>query len=400
MIDQSTLIVVAVAAVFVTVGVLAWMVDSGVSDKLRVYVKYALFGLFAVVVGLCFMIKDDSEFDYATWTPAKKSGGGGGGVMSGGGGGGDSVQKDSGGSGGDAGTMVVKKGPDSDEGEMPNVIIEEAAQWPLQDCPICPVMVQIQSGSALIGSSVKVAAKGAQVAAASNVSIAREFGIGKFEVTVGQFQAFLRETGYTSSNTCPVGGKNKTLGNYSNPGFGQTSSHPVVCVSWRDAIAYAEWLTQKTGAVYRLPTEIEWEYAARAGVTGPYSVSGTITAEAANFAAKSGDRKGRTSPVGRYPPNGNDMHDVHGNVWELTADCWSRGYLRSGSGTSKKGVDCSRRVAKGGAWFSSVEHLNLAMRVGVKSDFANNGLGFRVLREVEQETGGSGPLTQGTFEGG
>ena len=93
----------------------------------------------------------------------------------------------------------------------------------------------------------------------------------------------------------------------------------------------------------------------------------------------------RTQPVGRYTAIGNGMYDVYGNAWELTSDCWSDGYLNNSDPAKRGKADCSRRVAKGGGWFSSQAHLNLAIRVGVRSGFANNGLGFRVLREGGQQ---------------
>jgi len=108
---------------------------------------------------------------------------------------------------------------------------------------------------------------------------------------------------------------------------------------------------------------------------------GPVTGDLANFATKDGRRVNGTAPVGSYPANGNDMHDVHGNAWEMTADCWSNGYLGSSGQSLAGGVDCTRRVAKGGAWYSGPAHLDFATRVGVSEDFANNGLGFRVVRE-------------------
>lgn len=391
MIDQNTFILVSVAASFTIVGVLAWLVDAGISEKAKVLVKYTLFGLFAVVIGMFFLIKDDSEFEYADWTPAKAGGGGGGGggLGMGGGGGGNAAMK---GGGGDGGTATIDSGSEVGEGtaeiEVPAEEEDDDEQEakPIQDCPMCPEVVSIKSGSALIGSPLTIVAKGAQSAPASEVTIRSGFGIGKYEVTFEQFKAFVTETGYTPAKSCRIGAKRHAWGSYANPGFKQGASNPVVCVSWKDAIAYADWLTQKTGTVYRLPTEIEWEYAARAGVTGAYSQIGPITGELANFADRNGRRRGRTAPVGSYPANGNGLHDVHGNVWEMTLDCWSNGYLGMRGKGKSKGIDCMRRIAKGGAWFSAPEHLNFALRVGVKTDFANNGLGFRIVREQSAPT--------------
>lgn len=182
-----------------------------------------------------------------------------------------------------------------------------------------------------------------------------------------------------------MGTKRDKKGHFLRPGLMLNRISPVVCVSWKDANHYTDGQSRKTGAVYRLPTEMERGYAARACVTGAYLADGPINNEFANFVDK--DRRGarRTRAVGKYAANGNGMHDVHGNAWELTSDCWSDGYLNNSDPAKHDKADCSRRVAKGGGWFSSQAHLNLAIRVGVRSGFANNGLGFRVLREGGQQ---------------
>ncbi len=379
MIDMGTFIVVAVAAVFVMVGALAWMVDAGLSDKDKVRARYCLFAMLAAVMGLFFAIEDDSEFEYSEWERTEKDGGGerGGAAGSGGGGSGSAT------GGGGGGGPTEEQPSFGNEEEEPS---EEQASGDgsIQDCLKCPVIVPIKAGQALIGSTSTMAIKGAKLGPARNVSIAGDFGIGKYEVTVEEFQVFVNEAEYKPGRSCRVAGKPKK-GHFLRPGFMQHRVSPVVCISWKDANHYTDWLSRKTGIVYRLPTEIEWEYAARAGATGAYLTEEPLNNESANFVDK--DRRGsrRTLPVGRFAANGNGMHDVHGNVWELTSDCWSNGYLsKSDSANGRKG-DCSRRIAKGGGWFSSKDHLNLAVRVGVKSEFANNGMGFRVLREGGQQ---------------
>lgn len=385
MLDQNTFILIAVGASFSVVGLLAWLVDAGISDKAKVFVKYGLFSLFACVLGLFFMIEDSSEFRYGGWTPSeasKKSSSGGGGMGGSGGGGGQAAKK--GGSGGGGGEVSMKEGA-SDEtdvvtGEDTDVTDEdgEDGDGVKQDCPTCPEIVPIKKGKALIGSPNSQPDNSGQTAAAREVAITRNFGIGRYEVTFEQYTAFTTETGYKPAKTCKAG---KTQVSFEKPGFKQAPSNPAVCVSFKDALAYVEWLTMKTNIPYRLPTEIEWEYAARAGLTGAYFVAGPLTGDLANFAATEGKRMKGTTPVGSYAANGNDMYDVHGNAWEMTADCWSKGYLGSSGQGSAGAADCTRRVAKGGAWYSGPAHLNFATRVGVSEDFANNGLGFRVVRE-------------------
>ncbi len=399
MLDMNTFILLAVGTVFAAVGIMAWVVDSGVKEQYKAIIKYSLFAMFAALIGLFFLIKDDSEFEYAGWTPQekdKKSSRKGGMALGGDGGGGQTTMSDDGGGGGE---LTLEEGeaakgggiPEEEEeaangGGLPEEEEEkeekaEADKGPSQDCPVCPLIVPISSGRALVGASQKIVAKGAQSGPASHAVVKSGFGIGKFEITVGEFKAFVDETGHRPSQSCRSGGK--PGGNFKNPGFSQGSESPVTCVSWEDANAYTSWLTLKTNKTYRLPTEIEWEYAARAGHSGVHGGTDPLTANDANFADGSGKSIGRTTKVGSYPANGNNMNDVHGNVWEMTADCWSPVY----AGTQKVApdkVDCSRHIAKGGAWFSSKELLNFAMRVGVTSDLANNGLGFRVVRESDQ----------------
>ncbi|MBU1210256.1 MAG: formylglycine-generating enzyme family protein [Alphaproteobacteria bacterium] len=381
MLDQNTFILIAVGAAFSVVGLLAWLVDAGLSDKSKVFVKYGLFSLFACVIGLFFMIDDDSEFQYGGWTNSEapqKSSSVGGGMGGSGGAGGQAAKK--GGAGGGGLVLGDEEPMDHTESATEADVSEEGEEGDgvKQDCPTCPEIVPIKKGKALIGSANGGSDNGGQSAPASEVAITRNFGIGKYEVTFEQYNAFATETGYKPAKTCQAG---KTSVNFEKPGFKQAPANPAVCVSFKDALAYVEWLTLKTSIPYRLPTEIEWEYAARAGLTGAYFMPGPVTGDLANFAAKEGRRVNGTAPVGTYPANGNDMHDVHGNAWEMTADCWSKGYL-NGSGQSPAGdVDCTRRVAKGGAWYSGPAHLDFATRVGVSEEFANNGLGFRVVRE-------------------
>ncbi|MCH9808805.1 MAG: formylglycine-generating enzyme family protein [Alphaproteobacteria bacterium] len=404
MLDTNTAILVGIASVLAIVGGLAWLIDNGYADKARSLIKYTLFASFAAVMALFFMIDDDSELGYAMWTPAKLGGKGGGGPRKGleggegGGGGGAAMVGGSGGGGGDL--SLQEDSPPEDagysEGDMGETTVDHGT-GPKQDCPSCPEIVTIQPGQGLIGSSAKSAMKGA--AKASRVSFKREFGIGKFEITVEQFEAFTADAGYTPKGICRVGKGKKKRGTFRKPGFPQTPTHPAVCLNFKDALAYTQWLSEKTGHTYRLPTEMEWEYAARAGVTNAYLSPGPITGAFANFSDKKGPRIGKTTPVGSYSANGNDMHDVHGNAWEMTADCWSKGYLSSKPGANKAGIDCTRHVAKGGAWYSAAPHLNFAMRVGVKTNFANNGLGFRVVRESGVPLGRKSSRLSNAFKG-
>lgn len=416
MLDTNTFIFVAVAAAFVVVGVLAWLVDSGLEESAKAKVKYSLFALVAGVLGLFFLISDDSEFQYSGWTPTQKEGRDGeGGMAGGGGGGGGGKQKAAGGGGGGGGMMDSEdEGSSDDEG----VVLQDGAAKEAggatepeiakadddedaskQDCPKCPEIVTIRAGTALIGSARPMTAGGAATAPASSVTLRRNYGIGKYEITVEQFRSFVQETGFQPAGVCKAGKGGKAGGSFERTGFKQKDTSPVVCVSYEDALAYTDYLTNKTGVPYRLPTEVEWEYAARAGHLGAYPSEEPPTGEQANFAAPLGPRLGRTAEVGSYPANGNGMHDVQGNVWEMTSDCWSPDYLSKGAraGGDPSKIDCKLRVAKGGAWFSAAEHLNFAMRVGIGTRLANNGLGFRVVREDQAPVKAKKPVGKVTL---
>ena len=157
-----------------------------------------------------------------------------------------------------------------------------AAAETFRDCPDCPVMVKVPVGTFIMGSTAAETTREeidpksvADERPPHSVTITREFALGQFAVTRGEFAAFVRDSGYNPPNGCYV--YNTTSGqfaldqnrNWHNPGFAQSNQHPVVCVSYDDAQRYVQWLSRKTGKSYRLPTEAEWEYAARAGTTTP-----------------------------------------------------------------------------------------------------------------------------------
>ena len=174
-----------------------------------------------------------------------------------------------------------------------------------------------------------------------------------------------------------------------NTGFSQTDDEPVSCVNWHDAKAYGEWLARKTGKNYRLLAEAEWEYAARAGSVTPFSTGTTLEPTQANYnttASYAGSvtalSRGRPLPVGSYPANAFGLHDMHGNVWEWTEDCYNARYDGAPSdGSAWTFGDCRRRVFRGGAWSSPPSDLRSAGRYpAAASDRFAARVGFRVAR--------------------
>lgn len=195
-----------------------------------------------------------------------------------------------------------------------------------------------------------------------------DFGIGRHAVTRGQFGKFVADTGYQTtaerSNGCYAwnGSKwGKELdANWKSPGFPQDDSHPVVCVSWNDADAFAQWLSRKSDRRYRLPTEAEWEFAARSGGKRQKFAGGDDAAAVAWFSANSG---GATHPVGKKPANGLGLHDMSGNVWQWLADFFGENYYRETPATNPLGPTTGQhRVLRGGSWSADQQLVRTANR--------------------------------------
>lgn len=196
-----------------------------------------------------------------------------------------------------------------------------------KDCPQCPKMVVVPAGSFRMGSPDREPNRAANEGPIRPVSFARSFAIGKFELTVEEFEAFVTESGYVSIG-CGLDGDRS----WRSPGFAQTGRNPVVCVSWPGATAYVQWLSRKTRKPYRLPSEAEFEYAARAGTsTARYWGEDEGGCRQMNVLDRRGktdfpgfpwrsldcdDGFGATAPVGSYPANRFGLHDTLGNVIE------------------------------------------------------------------------------------
>ena len=158
----------------------------------------------------------------------------------------------------------------------------------------------------------------------------------------------------------------------------------MIDVSWEDAVAYAEWLSVQTGERYRLPSEAEWEYAARAGSTTKYGWGNDIGHNRANCGgcgSQWDDEK--TAPVGSFNPNAFGLHDMHGNLWEWVQDCWNGSYQGApADGSAWTSGDCERRVLRGGSWYNRPGNLRAADRSRVHHRRGGYGNGFRVARTL------------------
>jgi formylglycine-generating enzyme required for sulfatase activity len=245
------------------------------------------------------------------------------------------------------------------------------------------------------------------------VRITKPFYLGTHHVTRGQFRQFVNDSGYKTDAEKgdkpgafawgPVDGGTLTFKegrSWRNAGFEQTDEHPVVNVSWNDAVAFCRWLSKKEGKTYRLPTEAEWEYACRAGTkTRYYSGDDPETlAKAANVAdaaykakfpncldsectVKASDGYVFTAPVGQFKPNSFGLYDMLGNAWQYCADWSGVDYFAESPTDDPKGPDTGdHRVARGGCWYSCPMFARSATRAGSPPDYPDNGTGFRVAR--------------------
>jgi formylglycine-generating enzyme required for sulfatase activity len=192
--------------------------------------------------------------------------------------------------------------------------------------------------------------------------------------------------------------------NWRTPVFDQTDSHPVVCVSWGDAKSYIEWLSEKTGRQYRLQSESEWEYAARAATSTmrPWgddrdNKAGCAYANGADLTAKEKFSGWRTmdcrdgqvysASIGSYSANAFGLADMIGNVWEWVEDCWNDSYEgeeRPDDGSAWTSEGCTGRVLRGGSWASGPENLRSAVRYWIASVNGGNIIGFRVARTLSR----------------
>lgn len=256
-----------------------------------------------------------------------------------------------------------------------------------RDCPDCPVMVVVPAGHFLMGANPNEPGHTPAELPAHAVAVQARFAIGKFDVTRTEFTAFANATGYkTDTAKCDW----RAPRAHGQP-MSQSDSDPVVCVSWNDAGAYAEWLSRKTGKPYRLPSEAEWEYAARGGTRTSRPWGDRIARENANYGADrccapfaaGKDRWLYTSPAGSFPPNAFDLYDMLGNVWQWVQDCSHPDYAGApATAIVWAGGDCTGHVARGGAWFQAPDLVRTAARAADKTDFRIGDIGFRVARSL------------------
>jgi formylglycine-generating enzyme required for sulfatase activity len=273
-----------------------------------------------------------------------------------------------------------------------------------RECENCPEMVVVPAGAFTMGSPAGERDRFDNEGPQHVVTIGKPFAVGRQHVSVDQFAAFVRETGYEASSKCYTyeSGKwsERASRSWRNPGFVQEGSHPAVCLTWNDGKAYVDWLANKTKKPYRLLSEAEWEYAAR-GQTSPGAYSRFSFgygekdpcrySNGADHRALNGinsaedfcdDGYAYTSPTGHYEPNAFGLYDMFGNAWQWTADCWHDNYNSAPADGSAWtiGTCSSGHVIRGGSWYDSARYPRAALRNGYFSE--DDRIGFRLARTL------------------
>ena len=228
-----------------------------------------------------------------------------------------------------------------------------------RDCDGCPDMVVIPAGIYDMGGTRRI-------------TLGRQFAVGKTEVTFAQWDVCVSEGGCSHRPD--------------DRGWGR-DNQPVMDVSWDDAKQYVAWLSRKTSKSYRLLTEAEWEYAARAGTTTAYywgdSADGMCRYASVAYVGGVGCGINKTSPVGQRQPNAFGLYDMLGNVWEWVEDCWNSGIEDVPSdGSARTTGECGQRVLRGGSWYDFPHFARSAVRDWVSSVSRNGYYGFRVARTL------------------
>ena len=241
----------------------------------------------------------------------------------------------------------------------------------IRDCAACPDLVVVPAGSYRMGSPRDEEGRYEDEGPRHEVTIPRPLAVGVYEVTFGEWEACRRDGGCSHRPD--------------DRGWGRVN-RPVITVSWEDARQYVRWLSRKTGERYRLLSESEWEYVARAGTTTRFNWGDEVGYSRANCAG-CGSRwdSNQTSPLGSFSPNAFGLYDVHGNVWEWVEDCWHgtfRGAPSDGSAWTAQG-DCNQRVMRGGSLMSPPRNTRSAIRGKNNSNLRHHQIGFRVVRELD-----------------
>jgi formylglycine-generating enzyme required for sulfatase activity len=276
-----------------------------------------------------------------------------------------------------------------------------AAPETFRDCPTCPEMVIVPAGSFLLGSPADEPNRRDDEGPQRRITMSAPLAVSRYEIRRGEYEAFVRATGHPLGVGCLTDRVRRgiwamdSVSTLRDPGFSQTDDHPAVCVSWEDAQAYVAWLNdQAPDAHYRLPSEAEWEYAARAGSTTAFPwgddanqgcayMNGVDRTALASYpdwnALACSDGALNSAPVGSYRANNFGLHDMIGNVSEWVEDCTTENY------DAPPATPCDRRIVRGGAWGSTAPNLRTADRFRQPAGHRDDSIGIRVVRAARRE---------------
>ena len=283
-----------------------------------------------------------------------------------------------------------------------------------RDCDVCPELATVPPGQFLIGSAPDAAELDVTTgeSPAVQLSFARPFQVSRREITVGEFRRFVEATGAKAVPGCRVWSGGQWIQDpdrsWRDPGFAAAprDDEPVVCVSWDDARAYAEWLSSESGKRYRLPSEAEWEYVARGGTSYPRywgerdSREDVVLSQACDYAnvydvsavealglpwpnARCSDGAPALAPAGRYKPNAFGVHDIIGNAREWVMDCYTASYAgrpQDARAWTWQG-GCELKGVRGGSFVSRPRDARAPARGAAPASHRQSDLGFRVVRD-------------------
>jgi formylglycine-generating enzyme required for sulfatase activity len=276
-------------------------------------------------------------------------------------------------------------------------------------------MISLPAGSYMMGTAVedrlidpRTGKPATNDSPQHQIDIREPFAIGKYEVSVAEFRVFIEQSGYQPIEKCMGFSKRESFEisteiTWDKPDFEQDENAPVGCVSFFDAEAYANWVSRRTGEAYRLPTEAEWEYAARAGSTssyfwgnretdtcdyanvrstGAYAISSRQAESDLNVGFPCDDNAKQSSPVGSYDPNAFGIYDMQGNTWEWVADCSHKDYVGAPADGSAwiDAKACRFAVIRGGSYLNLVERSSTTVRAGRPRSGGATNMGFRIAR--------------------
>ncbi|MCW8915348.1 MAG: formylglycine-generating enzyme family protein [Magnetovibrio sp.] len=243
--------------------------------------------------------------------------------------------------------------------------VAQSAVKPFKDCDTCPELTIIPPGSFTMGTESRHKTE----RPAHKVTIDYPFAMGIYEVSFDEWQVCF-DAGFCGDKM-PDDHK-----------WG-TGKRPIINITWWEAQKYLAWLSDITGKTYRLPTESEWEYAARAGSPTEYWWGDKIGKETANCRDCGPKISHKSQPVDSFEPNPWGLYNVHGNVWEWTQDCWNKTYDGAPTdGSAWEDGDCRQRVMRSGSWYYFSKNLRSAWRAKNHSKVKSYGIGFRVVREL------------------